>query len=68
MEERYFVEYSVSQQCFHIDTINRTFETNINSIINDISNDYKVITIVDSYKEAQEYIRNFKKNLGQIVD
>lgn len=68
MKEKYFVEYSVSQRCFNIDTVNRIFETNLNSVINSIPNDYKVLTITDSYEDAQNFIQKLKKEFQDLVD
>lgn len=66
LKERYFVEYSVSQQCFHIDTVNRTFMKNLELALNNISNDYQVIAIAENYDEANNIVYKVRKELKSI--
>lgn len=64
MENKIIVEYSISQKSFFYDTVKNTVERNINMIIENVNNDYKIIGIVDDIDQALNYINDFKKELN----
>lgn len=66
MVMNFTVEYSVRQNCFHIDTIERTLETNIRTSINQIDVDYRIIGIFSSYEEATKYVREFRAKITKM--
>lgn len=60
----YTVEHSVKQQCFHISDLDTILKTNIrNTIQNEVVNDYKLIALKRSYKEAEEFIKEIEKRM-----
>lgn len=64
MENKIIVEYSISQKSFFYDTVKNTVVRNINMIIENVNNDYKIIGIVDNIDQALNYINDFKKKLN----
>ena len=53
MEDKYVVEYSGKQKCFHIDSLKRTLERNQKDFKKGIfENDYKIIEICSNYVTA----------------
>ena len=67
MGDKYAIEYSGKQKCFHIDILEKTLERNFKDFKNGIfKNDYKIIEICDSYEIAiltkQCLERNLLKN------
>ena len=53
MRDKYAIEYSGKQKCFHIDILEKTLERNLKDFKNGIfKNDYKIIEICDSYEIA----------------
>ena len=59
--EIYTVEYSASQNCFHVDTLENVILMNIANCASKNSVDYQIIALCDSYEQAMESCRKFKK-------
>lgn len=59
------VEWSESQKCFHVDTLDRTIFKNI-KIFNEPNNcnDWTLVGIFASYEECHEFVRRLKKMRG----
>ena len=64
MENKYAIEYSGKQKCFHIDILEKTLERNFKDFKNGIfENDYKIIEICHSYEIAIFTKQCFERNL-----
>ena len=64
MGDKYAIEYSGKQKCFHIDILEKTLERNFKDFKNGIfKNDYKIIEICDSYEIAILTKQCFERNL-----
>lgn len=63
MKEKYVVEYSNSQSCFNIATLEKVINTNKQIFKNKISSDYQIIELVDSYEEASSFVKELRKEL-----
>ena len=64
MRDKYTIEYSGNQKCFHIDILKKTLERNFKDFKNGIfKNDYKIIEICDSYEIAILTKQYFERNL-----
>lgn len=53
------VEYSVSQDAYHIDKLEQALRNNINMSLNKISNDYKILYI-GTYENCKMFIEECK--------
>lgn len=60
----YIAEYSPSQNKFHCDFLKVSIERNIRAINNNEPSDWITVGVYDSWKEAQEFIEKFKKQLN----
>lgn len=59
--------YSVSQDCFHIETSLEYAKTNItNSFLLSNKGDYRLIGVFNSDIEADTYIEVFRKNINRL--
>jgi len=62
------VEYSKEQKAFHVDDLKSTLDKNILWALNKNENDYKVIALTNTKKEADKIVIGFrnlvKKNEG----
>lgn len=63
MIEKYVVEYSKSQNCFNITTLEKSINTNKQIFKNKISSDYQIIELSDSYEEASSIVKELRKEL-----
>ena len=64
MRDKYAIEYSGKQKCFHIDILEKTLEKNLKDFKNGIfKNDYKIIEICDSYEIAILIKQCLERNL-----
>lgn len=61
--EIYTVEYSASQNCFHVDTLEKVILMNRANCRSRNSVDYQIIALCDSYEQAMENCRKFKRLL-----
>lgn len=58
------LEYSTEQNCFHVDLLERTLETNLKACLNKNNNDYQIVFIGSRddcsklYYELKERIKN----------
>ena len=64
MKDYTVVEYSKSQKCFHINTLNGMVKSNLRVFFSDKQCDYLPIGIFNNDKEAHEYIEKMKKVEG----
>ncbi len=62
--EQYTLEYSASQNCFHIDTLSRVLEMNIMNCLSRNSVDYQILGLYDSYEKAEADLREFRRKNG----
>lgn len=62
--ELYALEYSTIQDCFHLDTLQNTLETNLNACLNKSNNDYQIIFIGTS-SECKEFFDTLKQETNQ---
>lgn len=53
LDDMYCVEYSVSQQCFHIDTLQQIVIQNKITVEQGTSTDYKIVAVCSSYDNAK---------------
>ncbi len=57
MIPNYFVaEYSIEQNCFHIEQLTDLIKVGQNSAIHKIPNDYQLIGVFETHTEAHEFI------------
>jgi hypothetical protein len=61
MENLWTVEWSQSQQCFHIDALQKTITRNIAAFMHNRSNDYQLLYIAKSQEKASEAIAKLEK-------
>jgi len=61
----YFVEYSNTQKCFHINDIETMIEQNRKNALENGSSDYFCIGMYFTYEQAEEFIKKFKKRLEE---
>lgn len=61
MNQKWAVEWSQSQGCFHIDTLDRSLMSNLRAYRDGISNDYQILGIFDSNMEAGNFANNLRK-------
>lgn len=63
------VLYSLSQDCFHLETINDYLKTNIqNGLMKRNKNDYRLIGITNSDVEGDTLIQEFQKAQSKFLD
>lgn len=59
--EKISLEYSVSQNCFHIDFLSRIIETNRMNVLDQNSMDFQLLGIFDSWEAAEEAVKDFRR-------
>lgn len=57
----YAAEYSGSQNCFHVDSLDRALAMNRSNALDKRSNDYQILAITKTMDEAQAYCKEFRK-------
>ena len=57
----YVAEYSGSQNCFHVDSLNRALAMNRSNAMDKRSTDYMILVITETMDEAQAYCKEFRK-------
>lgn len=62
----YAVEYSGTQDCFHIDTLNHVLQLNQRNALQRKSNDYEIIAITDSIDKANEVCETFRSQQSRV--
>jgi hypothetical protein len=55
------VEFSASQNCFHIDELKYVLTMNQQNAMRRNSNDYQIIALVETDEEADEFVEEFRK-------
>lgn len=60
IKDLWVVEYSVSQQCFHVDTLGDSINNNQFICVNQRPVDYLIIAICDTYEQAHGFINLFQ--------
>lgn len=60
--EIYTVEYSVSQNCFHVDTLDKVLMMNRTNCRSKNSVDYQIIDLCNSYEQAMEKCNMYRRN------
>lgn len=65
MGQYYTAEYSASQNCFHVDTLQRVLRLNRANALGQRSVDYQIIAICNSDDEAMDVCRKFRKELAR---
>ncbi len=65
--ERFCLEYSVSQECFHIELLEEVLRNNRKHAIEKMSNDYKIMFIGDTTHECLDEVRRFKKEFIVVI-
>lgn len=61
ISEKYFVEYSVDQGCFHVDPISVTVEKNFRAVMRGQRSTYVPIGIADSIEQAHSLAEGYRK-------
>lgn len=61
MSQYYVAEYSASQNCFHVDTLQRVLRLNRANALGQRSVDYQIIAICSTDDEAMDVCREFRK-------
>lgn len=63
ISEIYIVEFSLSQRCFHVDTMEFVFRKNIRSVLDRTQSDWIMVGISKKYNEATDLVDVFRKEL-----
>lgn len=64
MSQYYTAEYSASQDCFHVDSLDHVLRMNSINALKKRSVDYQIIAICSSDDEAMDVCRKFRKEQG----
>jgi hypothetical protein len=64
VENKWVLEYSVSQDCFNVDTKENILEKNINAMYTKMSNDYKIIGEFNTQEIALEAARKLRERIS----
>ena len=56
------VEYSRSQDAFHVDSLDHILEMNQRNAINMEGNDYQILALFEDDDEADEFAQEFRKH------
>jgi hypothetical protein len=56
LTEVYTVEYSVLQNCYHIDTLDKTLRNNLSAVDRELNNGYLIIGIFKNYEAASDFV------------
>lgn len=65
MSQYYAAEYSVSQNCFHVDTLQRVLRLNQTNALGQRSVDYQIIAICTSEDKAMDICQKFREKLAR---
>jgi hypothetical protein len=63
VDKKWVLEYSVSQNCFNVDTKERILQKNRSAMYEKISNDYKIIEEYETEEEALEAASKLRKKI-----
>ncbi len=63
---KWSVEYSISQDCFHVDDLDNVMQKNLRRVFEGVDADYKIIAIFDTQDDACEYASNLRKKLEDL--
>ena len=63
LEDSWVLEYSVSQDCFNVDTKNKVLSLNKNAMYEQMSNDYKIIEEFPTQSEALMVAKIYRERL-----
>lgn len=64
MSNKWVLEYSVSQDCFNVDTKERILQKNRIAMYEQMSNDYKIIGEFETEDEALEMGNILRRKVG----
>ena len=64
MKDKWVLEYSVSQDCFNVDTKERILQKNRLAMYEQMSNDYKIIGEFETEDEAFEMGNILRRKVG----
>ena len=64
-ERKWSVEYSISQDCFHVDDLDCVIQRNLQRVFEKGGADYKIIGIFNTQDEACEYAKVCRKKLEE---
>ena len=56
------VEYSRSQDAFHVDSLDHILEMNQRNAMNMEGNDYQVLAVFENYDDAGKFAQEFRKH------
>lgn len=59
--DKWVVEWSDAQECYHIDTLSKSIAGNMRSFINKWPLQYTIIAICDSPEEADQWFEKLDK-------
>ena len=59
----YVAEYSNNQECFHVDTLEKSLNSNIETIINKWNNDYLTFGVFETWEEAHAACDKLKEKM-----
>jgi hypothetical protein len=62
MKEIWVVEYSKTQDCFHISTITESVITNLIAFYEKTNNDFQIISLAHTYEGAREIANQLSKH------
>lgn len=67
MESMWVVEYSKTQDCFHISTLKESVETNERAFRQRNNNDYQIIALADTFEEASNKANKYRSFCYKVV-
>lgn len=66
-KRKWSVEYSISQDCFHVDDLENVLKINTSDMISKNNwTDYKIIGIFNTQEEATEYASECRRKIEMI--
>lgn len=67
LKEYWVAEYSRQQDCFHLDTLQRSIEANMRMFTGGRNNDYQILGIFETYEEGSKYIRKLRESKMEVL-
>lgn len=67
MKNKFVVEYSLSQDAFHVQSVMEMIKRNINTTLNGQKMDYLPIGIFDTIEQAHDFVMVFEKKIREVI-
>lgn len=67
MKNKFVVEYSLSQDAFHVQCVMEMISRNINTTLNGQKMDYLPIGVFDTNEQAHDFVSVFEKKIREVI-